>query len=877
VAVLDAIIQWAQNDLPDWQADAVRRLLTQETLTETDKDELLGILKSKHGLCDDDSLPLETRPPKKGDISGAPQETAKICLQEMTNLRNVNAVPDDSTLSFGPVGLTLIYGENAVGKSGYARVLKRACSARDTTERIHPNVYKEGPTSAANALFKISIDGDSQQQVAWEDGKPGPYILANICVFDSKCARIIVNKKNEVVYLPYGSDVFQGLVNLLKEFHQKLEQEKSSPGKLEYLDIPETTSSGQFLTQLSHTTKTEDVEQHTQWNPQDEQKLSELTRTHARAQAEDPTKQALKLRNEKDRVNELKTKINQVASSLSAEKADILTKQIGDFRAAKKDFLISCQTSLADEPLPGAGGVEWQQLYQAAEEYSTKVAYKDKDFPHTAEGSVCVFCMQELLDDARERLNRFRKFMEKTAKKNLDSAETLLKGTLIELGEIDIPDSKSYKDALDDIKARDNELAEYIEDYLLAMEARKMSMIAAGTNQEIRDFTPIPPSRAADVAKIADALEDEAASIEKTANLEELSALITQKDELQAKKNLSERKQAILKHLDELRTRNKYDACLEETSFKHITYKSKKIISEFITDRLKECLDSELKYFGVALALELKSSGLEGETIHELKLAGCQLPPKATISDILSEGEQKIVAVSAFLGELAACEHISPIVLDDPVCSLDHRWRRKVATRLVREAKSCQVIVFTHDIVFAHDIMDDAAREGVPLHVQYIYRTAGIPGHSDSRLPWGIGSVADRIDELKKLYNQAQTIHETATEHEYSEFVTILYSKLRATWERAVEDVAFLKTILRHRDHISVNMNFKKVSVLDLQDCDDLINAHKKCCDITEAHDLSRARGPSLPDPTEILKDIERLESWITRIRHKQKALGQSN
>ena len=872
MALLDSIIDWAQNDLPDWQADAVRRLLTQETLAETDKEELLHILKRKYQLCGDDSAPPEPRPPKKGDISGAPEETAKISLEAMTNLCSVNAVPDGSSLSFGRVGLTLVYGENAAGKSAYARVLKRACSARQK-ERIHPNVYKEEPVAPANALFKISLDGGSEQQVAWEDGKPGPDILANISVFDSKCARIIVNEKNEVVYLPYGSDVFQGLVNLLRELHQKLEQEKPSPEKLKYEDIPEGTASGQFINQLSHTTTSEEVEQNTEWSPQHEEKLSEVITTVARAEAEDPTKQAVKLRNQRARINQLKTKIDQIASALSEEKANSLMEQIRNYRDAKKALSISCETSLADEPLEGAGGTVWEQLYQAAKEYSTKVAYKDKDFPNTAEDSLCVLCMQPLLEGARQRLNRFKEFMEKTTKKRLDFTTELLKDSLRELSDADFPEIEAYKDALDEIRARDDRLAKQIGEYFPAMMGRKMSMINAGTAQKIRDFPPIQPSPSACIAKIADDLEGEAATIEKTANAEKLSALRTEKDELQAKKSLSERKEAILNYLDELKTKNKYDECLKETRFKHITHKSKKIISEFITDRLKECLDSQLRYFGLDLALELKASGLEGETIHELKLAGCQLPPKATIIDILSEGEQKALALSAFLAELKACEHESPIVLDDPVCSLDHRWRRKAAARLVHEAKSRQVIVFTHDIVFAHDIMDGAARENIALRVQYIYRSARIPGYVDSNLPWGPGTVAHRIDELKKLCNKAGKTWATGSEQEYSELVTTLYSKLRATWERVVEDVAFCRTLLRHRDHISVNLEFKKISVLDLRDCEDLINTHKKCCDITESHDLSRARGPSLPNPTEISTDIACLEDWITRIKDKQKVI----
>ena len=45
----------------------------------------------------------------------------------------MNALARDQTIEFGP-SLTIVYGANAAGKSGYARILKRACRARGAEE-----------------------------------------------------------------------------------------------------------------------------------------------------------------------------------------------------------------------------------------------------------------------------------------------------------------------------------------------------------------------------------------------------------------------------------------------------------------------------------------------------------------------------------------------------------------------------------------------------------------------------------------------------------------------------------------------------------------------------------------------------------------------
>jgi wobble nucleotide-excising tRNase len=59
-----------------------------------------------------------------------------------------------------------------------------------------------------------------------------------------------------------------------------------------------------------------------------------------------------------------------------------------------------------------------------------------------------------------------------------------------------------------------------------------------------------------------------------------------------------------------------------------------------------------------------------------------------------------VVAIASFLAELETSSENCGIVFDDPVCSLDHLYRQRVAERLVSEGHKRQVIVFTHDIVF---------------------------------------------------------------------------------------------------------------------------------------------------------------------------------
>jgi len=52
------------------------------------------------------------------DIPGSTAAGQPVNLVQLRNVEGVNALIGGQTLSFGPVGLTIIFGNNASGKSG---------------------------------------------------------------------------------------------------------------------------------------------------------------------------------------------------------------------------------------------------------------------------------------------------------------------------------------------------------------------------------------------------------------------------------------------------------------------------------------------------------------------------------------------------------------------------------------------------------------------------------------------------------------------------------------------------------------------------------------------------------------------------------------
>lgn len=64
--------------------------------------------------------------------------------------------------------------------------------------------------------------------------------------------------------------------------------------------------------------------------------------------------------------------------------------------------------------------------------------------------------------------------------------------------------------------------------------------------------------------------------------------------------------------------------------------------------------------------------------------------PQIAVASVLSEVEQRVTAIAGFFADLTESGDTSSLVFDDPVSS-------KVAQRLLQEAETRQVLVFTHD------------------------------------------------------------------------------------------------------------------------------------------------------------------------------------
>src|ERR1035441_661730 len=215
--VLQEIIAWSA-DRPTWQRDALRRLFLAGELSGDDIQALTEICKGDHGLVEKpEAQPLATVHAPTGEGT-----TAAVSLVSIFHHQGVNALAEDQTLKFAP-GLTIVYGDNGAGKTGYIRILKQACRARGQ-EQILGNVMSgvAPPKPVVNIKYKV---GDETTPHEWVGGDADEFI-SRVSVFDTQCAAVYLNERTDVAFLPFGLDLFDKLVKACRAVRTRLESEQ---------------------------------------------------------------------------------------------------------------------------------------------------------------------------------------------------------------------------------------------------------------------------------------------------------------------------------------------------------------------------------------------------------------------------------------------------------------------------------------------------------------------------------------------------------------------------------------------------------------------------------------------------------------------------
>lgn len=856
------VVQWS-HDLPGWQRDALRRLATTASLTEADIEQLAEACKAE---SNQQPLPCPLLPIDDMHVPTCGRAASVVTICGVTAGHSLNAIPDGQSLTFGTTGLTVVYGDNGTGKSGYSRVLRNACHARGTADAVLPNIYA-GQRETPSAMVDYQVNGNPSTFSWTQGGSPSPEELRAVAIFDSSAASTLIEKENEVLWTPGGVDLLVRLaavIDLVRERLQQAARAVSMPGPLP--QVPNRTSAAAMLARLSISTTAADLDAVTLRNEEQQ----ELARLDVALATPDPTVASTQLRQRAQRFRTLRDRLARIEAVLSEEGLRKLTERRNAYQTSADAEALLASTTFGDSLVPGVGSGPWRMLWDAAEHYASSGATPDGVFPSAAWPDLCVLCQQPLSDDARGRLRRFHSFVRAdVATRKASEAEALRN----KIGEIQCLRVREPTDdpLIEELIALHAENARNLSTFLDA--ARSAVTTIAGLGLEATQWrlpAPLPVGWAAWLDSVAGETEQQATAMLQVAAPDQRSIMASRRLELQARQAFSRGRPLVEAEVQRLIRRNALERAIAACATTGITRKAGELTRVYVSNHLMEAFQAEARALRLSLTVRYCHSRNEkGTSYQRVILDAAPWAERAgTPIRVLSEGERRAVALAAFLAELAAREDRSGVVLDDPVSSLDHERRRVVATRLVQLAQERQVVVFTHDLVFLHMLRTAAGEAGIAVTDREVRRNWTACGVCREKPPVKAMGIRSLVGELKERQQGCAASHRAGQMDEYEVQLANAYGLLREGWERAVEELLLNQTVMRF-DHRVQTQRLKYLCDITETDLAEIDAGMTVCSKWLPGHALAPAMNEPLPEPAELLSEIQRLESFVQAMRRR--------
>ncbi|WP_371069324.1 hypothetical protein [Sediminibacillus sp. JSM 1682029] len=749
--------------------------------------------------------------------------------------------------------MSIIYGPNGTGKSGYTRLLKHICGAKNKGKLLH-NIYDTSNNEQVCTLnYRI---GSEKQVIKWnaKDGILDP--LRYVEIYDSETALDYINQENEATYEPWVLTILTKLIEICtyvqKSIDEEIQQSETSLNKLPFEF--KKTDIGIWYESLSHKTTPQSINEKCAWS---EELSEEEESIKARLSELNPAQKAKDLKNTHDNLSSLQQMINKIVDELSFENCKKVISK--NYEAVKKRRAAE-QTAtkvFKDFPLDGVDSETWKVLWEKARLFSERYAYQEKTFPHVEENSLCVLCQQPLDKEAKDRFMTFESYIKGALENEAKSAEISLEKHIDSMTEI--PEAKSIKLLMDSALITRNEERAKIEKVFDMLSKRKETLL---NHFSIEKYMPLPEFDNINFIKekIA-ALRKSIAYYEKDAHMKDDEKMNLRLLDLKALYWISHQKQNIEKEVGKLAHVEKLNKAKRKASTRPLSVKKSQLSEVLITEAYVSRFRKELEFLGAShLKIELiKTRTRRGQVLHEIKLNNTSV--KATTSEVLSEGEQRVVSLAAFLADVEGKPQNSPFVFDDPISSLDIIYEESTVNRLIELSNQRQVIVFSHRISLVTLLESMAERKKVEHKIIGLRREGTRTGETGDT-PLFAKKPEKALNKLKnEKLDKAKRILNEFGEEEYQLIAKGITSEFRILLERLVESILLRDIVKRFRREINTKgkiHQLPKITKSDVAVLDEYMTKYSKY-----EHSQSVETPITLPLPDELQNDMEIVKNWI--------------
>jgi len=789
-------------------------------------------------------------------------QTGKVIrLLGVRDLQGINALDPAAKLDFGDADITIIYGPNGCGKSGFSRLLKFATGSRKNAPILRDIDSKAEVVQ--KATFEISEDGNSSVQT-WAAASGPLAKLKQVHVYDSAVAKSYLVDKEEATYEPRRLRFLSALSDVCDQVRDELRERE---GKLlsKLPSVPIHLSQSRLASVLSALKVSETHDSFKKGIIKKKDHEERRARLQDTVKTTDPSARLIQISTALKGVEGAAAKLKSLEGALSkASISNILEsqKKSRDARKAADDL---AKVTLTGSYLEGVGSSTWKVMWEAARTFSTTLTPAPLAFPPT-EGTPCPLCQTSVSNETESRLAAFEAFIKGKVESDAKGAEEECSGLIKKLPTL--PPEEEWLAMFPVGGQLISSAYAIIRDALEKAGTSNFEALKEGISQA--EFSLLHQELEAHKRRLLEEQELLNASLD----AEGLAKLRGELNDLLMLDWCHDNLQAILDELDRVKKVELLKKASKRTNTAEITKKKTALAKEELIGGYQDRFIKELKFFG-AQRISVKpneASGAKGKVKFILNIAGAV---KAPLEDVLSEGEARVVSLSNFLADTSISPVTSPFIFDDPVSSLDIEFEERVAQRLVELAKSRQVIVFTHRLSLACILRDAHKRyataqkntgEGKAVFLKEIVLcriekriglTAGLNTLSGS-IPQGLESLLSRVKQTKAK-------EEVGDHAGYQADVKNICSDMRMLGERSVEEVLLLGIVTRFKRGINTKDKLHPLTKISSEDCtfiDDLMTKYS-----VYEHSQS-LEIPSTPPALDELKgDIEALKSWSAEFK----------
>lgn len=852
----DDVLRWA-GSRPWWQQKVLARIIAGDTFEQQDYEDIARSLMEEPESPPDGGWFSNLTPPQ-----AARDESVRIVA--VRGLANVNRLAPGQELTFDPNGLTVVYGNNGSGKSGYARVISSMVGARHQ-DRVLPDVFVSDPgTPSGEVVFSVGDD----ERSALLGQSPDPD-LKRIAFYDEHCGDSYLTTEAEISYRPSAVKLLEDLAVVCTGVSRVIEawkQDISQPGLLPKVDSQGSAKA--FLRDLSASTTDDDIKAATQCPSDIDEQLDAQKSITARLRVSNPTLEKARLIETSNALTMIANHLETLEAKTGEQAEKRLAVLVEKAESAKKAADLASQRTFENDPLPEVGSSVWKLLWDAAESYSN-VVYPNHSFPNTSDGAVCVLCQQQLDADATDRLVRFQQFVvdmtaeeARRAQHQVDEARDELKkwsNTPTDISEAVIKlELKEYSNA--------QKLRSILED----LQTRALALVAGDSTDSADSADSADVITAvATLRRDATTHRNQADGVNSEGFAKNLAEAEAQELRLQDQIAMRDGWQLIEAECTRLQTIDEFDRKLSEANTRSITKKVGELTRAYVTQEADEFFAREAQNFGLEQVRFKATKARQGSQLHKADLQGARTGTKLT--DVLSEGEQTSLGFVGFLTEAHFDASKSALIFDAPVSSLDHMKRESVARRIVELAKDRQVVVFTHDVAFTM-LLYKAAKE-----CNVSYATRGIekrrkaePGYTTEHHPWTAKDVAQRIHTFNEEVRVLRSNEAGMSNEEYQRETEKIAGHMSQTWERIISQV-IVEPLVDYRE-LEVRVGklriIGRVTEEDVKTYDD---SYKRISAWASRHDPHPTLNYSPPSVDELSNECEVIKAWYERVRRYQK------